>query len=197
MVIRMSNSSKLVLASRNKKKIAELRELLPGIEILSLDDIGFHEMIEEPYMTFKENAWQKAQTVHLFCGLDVLADDSGISVPALGNAPGVFSARYAGSEADDTANLNLLLKNMESATDRRAFYTAVLCLIQRGTAHYFEGICHGTLLHAARGTGGFGYDPIFVPEGYEQTFGELDPAIKQNISHRAAAMRELRRFLKN
>lgn len=186
-----------MLASRNKKKIAELRELLPGAEILSLDDIGFHEEIEEPFFTFRENAWQKAQTVHAFCGLDVLADDSGISVPALGNAPGVLSARYAGDNAGDEANLNLLLHNMETHSDRRAFYTAMLCLIHQGVAHYFEGTCHGTLLYAPRGSGGFGYDPIFVPEGYEQTFGELDPAVKRRISHRAKAMQDLRAFLES
>lgn len=191
----MNKTDRIVLASRNKKKIGELRELLPGVDILSLDDIGFTQEIEEPYLTFRENAWQKANTIYQFCGLDVLADDSGISVLALANAPGVFSARYAGAGASDEDNLRLLLTNMESQDDRRAFYTAVLCLIHQGDAHYFEGTCHGSLLREPKGSGGFGYDPIFVPEGYEQTFGELDPAVKKAISHRAKAMKDLRSFL--
>lgn len=191
----MNKVKELVLASRNKKKIAELKDLLPGVSILSLDDIGFHDEIEEPYETFRENARQKAQVVYEFCGLDVLADDSGISVPALDNAPGVFSARYAGVGAGDEANLQKLLSAMVSKTDRRAFYTAMLCLIQNGEAHYFEGTCHGTLLETPKGSGGFGYDPAFVPEGYTQTFGELDPSVKRQISHRAKAMHALREFM--
>jgi XTP/dITP diphosphohydrolase len=191
----MNKIKELVLASRNKKKIAELKDLLPGVSILSLDDIGFQDEIEEPFETFKENARQKAQVVYEFCGLDVLADDSGISVPALGNAPGVFSARYAGPGASDEENLQKLLSEMASKTDRRAFYTAMLCLMHRGEAHYFVGTCYGTILETPKGSGGFGYDPAFVPEGYTQTFGELDPSVKQQISHRAQAMRALHEFL--
>ncbi|MGC4056685.1 MAG: non-canonical purine NTP pyrophosphatase [Chitinophagaceae bacterium] len=171
-----------------------MAELLSGVQILSLDDIGFTSEIEEPYLTFHENAWQKANTVFQFCGLNVLADDSGICVPVLNNEPGVLSARYAGDHASDDANLRLLLKNMEGHTDRRAFYKAVLCLFWNGMPSYFEGTCHGTLLRQEQGSGGFGYDPIFVPDGYDASFGELDAAVKQQISHRANAMRQLIAF---
>ena len=185
----------LVLASANKKKIAELQDLVEGLHILSLKDIGFNQTIEEPYFTFKENALQKARTVFNFCNKNVLSDDSGLSVLTLNNQPGVFSARYAGEQATDEENLNKLLHDMEGKESRKAFYTAVLCLIWDGVPHYFEGTCHGVLISEPRGSNGFGYDPIFIPNGYEQTFAELSPEVKKKISHRAQAMRELENFL--
>ncbi len=186
----------LVLASGNKKKINELKDLLEGFLVLSLSDIGFDQEIAEPYLTFKENALQKARTVFQFCNKNVLADDSGISVLSLNNQPGVFSARYAGENASDQQNLDKLLEEMQGKENRRAFYTAVLCLIWEGVPHYFEGTCHGTLIHEPRGNNGFGYDPIFIPNGYSETFAELSSEIKKSISHRAQAMEKLSAFIK-
>lgn len=185
----------LVIASANKKKIAELLDLAEGVDILSLKDIGFDQAIEEPYLTFKENALQKAKTVFSFCNKNVLSDDSGLSVLTLNNQPGVFSARYAGDNATDQENLDKLLKDLEGKENRKAFYTAVLCLIWDGVPHYFEGSCHGVLIDEPRGKNGFGYDPIFIPNGYEHTFAELPPEVKKKISHRAQAMQQLGFFL--
>ena len=189
--------TELVLASANKKKITELKALLPGVTLLSLKDIGFDQEIAEPYFTFEENAATKAKTIFDFCGKNVLADDSGICVATLNNDPGVFSARYAGEHATDQENLDKLLHNLEGRTERRAFYKAVLYLIMNGKEYYFEGTCHGHIAEAPQGDKGFGYDPIFIPNGYDQTFGELPEAVKHRISHRAQAMNELKAFLGN
>lgn len=185
----------LVLASGNKKKINELKDLLEGFSVLSLNDIGFDQEIAEPYLTFKENSLQKASTVFKFCNKNVLADDSGISVLTLNNQPGVFSARYAGDKATDQENLDKLLVEMQGKENRKAFYTAVLCLIWDGVPHYFEGTCHGTLIDEPRGKNGFGYDPVFIPNGYTETFAELPVEIKKSISHRAKAMEQLSAFI--
>lgn len=185
----------IVLASANKKKITELKDLLKDISVLSLNDIGFHQEIEEPFFTFNENAFQKANTIHQFCGKNVLADDSGICIQALNDAPGVLSARFAGHGATDQDNLDKVLFELKDKTDRRAYYKAVLCLIWNGAVHYFEGECHGILIDTPIGKNGFGYDPIFVPDGYTETFAQLSPSIKQQISHRAKAMKQLLHFI--
>jgi XTP/dITP diphosphohydrolase len=185
----------LVLASANKKKIEELNGLLKGFTVKSLREIGFDGEIEEPFYTFKENAFQKANTIYQFCGKNVLADDSGICVEALNNAPGVLSARFAGEHATDQSNLEKLIFEMKEQENRKAFYKAVLCLIWNGEIHYFEGECHGTLIHTPVGTNGFGYDPIFVPNGYAETFAQLPVAIKQQMSHRSIAMQQLVSFI--
>lgn len=185
----------IVLASANKKKITELKDLLKDISVLSLNDIGFHQEIEESFFTFNENAFQKANTIHQFCGKNVLADDSGICIQALNDAPGVLSARFAGHGATDQDNLGKVLFELKDKTDRRAYYKAVLCLIWNGAVHYFEGECHGILIDTPIGTNGFGYDPIFVPDGYTETFAQLSPSIKQQISHRAKAMQQLLDFI--
>jgi XTP/dITP diphosphohydrolase len=190
-------AAEIVLASSNKGKIKELAALLPALTLFSLKDIGFSESIPEPYFTFEENAQTKAQTVHRFSGKNTLADDSGICVTALDGAPGVFSARYAGDNASDLDNLEKLLSALEGQSDRSAYYKAVLCLVWNNQYYYFEGICKGHIATAPRGDKGFGYDPIFIPEGYDQTFGELDEAIKYRISHRAKAMAALKDFLEN
>lgn len=187
----------LVIASNNAGKIKEIRQLLPGMELLSLKDIGFDKEIPEPYHTFAENAAVKARTVHEFCGRNTFADDSGICVPVLNDAPGVFSARYAGEPCDDERNLQKLLDEMKGKEDRRAYYKAVICLVWNGKEHYFEGTCHGTLATTPSGTGGFGYDPIFVPDGYDQTFGKLSADIKNQLSHRGEAVRKMVSFIKS
>lgn len=180
----------LLLASNNRGKIAEIQQLLPQFNVLGLRDIGYTKPIDEPFETFRENAWIKAKTLFEYWGKPVLSDDSGISVDALNGAPGVFSARYAGEGASDEDNNRKLLASLQGAQSRDAHYTAVLCLMLNGAAHYFEGICRGTIAHEPAGTGGFGYDPLFIPEGYSQTFGELGPEVKKKISHRAKALQQ-------
>lgn len=186
----------LVIASNNAGKIREIKSMIDNISLLSLQDIGFSDEIPEPYDTFEQNAHIKAETIHRFSGKNVFADDSGICVPALDGAPGVFSARYAGVGASDEDNLQKLIAETTTKDNKSAYYKAVICLIWNGETNYFEGECHGRLLEEKRGTGGFGYDPIFVPDGYEQTFAELPPDIKNNISHRGKAIRAMVAFLK-
>lgn len=186
----------LVLASNNGGKIKEIKEIVGGIELLSLMDIGFNDEIAEPYQTFEENALTKAMSVHRFCGKNVMADDSGICLNALDGEPGVNSAYFAGLPRDDNKNLQKVLDELQDKVDRSAYYKALICLIWNGGVHYFEGICKGMIVKERRGTGGFGYDPIFVPEGYDKTFGELAPEIKNSLSHRGKAVSKMVAFLK-
>ena len=192
----MSSTKELVIATNNAGKLREIKALLEGITILSLNDVGFNEEIPEPYETFEENAFTKAQTVHRFCGKNVLSDDSGLCVAALHDAPGVHSAYYGGEPRSDVKNNEKLLADLEGIGDRSAYYKAVLCLIWGGEPHYFTGICKGSISAAPLGQGGFGYDPLFVPEAYNQTFAELPFEVKNTLSHRAAAMRQLQKFIK-
>lgn len=185
----------LVIASNNQGKIKEFRSLLPAIRLLSLQDIAFSQEIPEPYNTFEENAHIKAFTIHNYSGKNVFSDDSGLCIHALGGAPGVISAHYSGHR-DDEANLQRVLKELGDNTDRRAYYKAVICLIWNGQTHYFEGICNGTIANKPIGTDGFGYDPIFIPDGYTQSFGQLPLDIKNKISHRGKAIEKMVLFLK-
>ena len=185
----------LVVASNNKGKISEISVFLEGFDVLSLEDIGFTADIPEPYHTFEENALAKASAIHQFSGKNVFADDSGICINALNGAPGVDSAHYSG-ERNDEKNLQKVLEELKEQPDRSAFYKAVLCLIWKGDVYYFEGICQGTIAKQKMGSGGFGYDPIFIPDGYDHTFGELSLDIKNGISHRGKAMQKLVSFLK-
>ena len=191
----------LVIASNNNGKIFEIRHLLHGLDVqlLSLKDIGFHDEIQEPYATFEENALAKAGTINSFCNKNVFADDSGICVNALNGQPGVDSAHYSGGR-DNEKNLQCVLHGLAQYTekaDRGAFYKAVICLVWDGEVYYFEGICDGHIVKEKRGNSGFGYDPIFVPNGYDQTFGELPIAIKNKISHRAKAVQKMISFIKD
>jgi XTP/dITP diphosphohydrolase len=184
---------KIVLASHNKKKIVELRTLLsayiPDIEILSLADVGITEDIVEDGVTFEDNALIKARTAAA-SGYIGVGDDSGLCVEALGGAPGVWSARYAGEHGDDEANLDLVLKNMEGKTDRRAaFVCCIACAFPDGSEPI---VCHGRvdgeLLTARDGEGGFGYDPIFYYPPYGKSFGVTSAEEKNKVSHRARAL---------
>lgn len=190
------DTKQLIIASNNQGKIKEIRELLPGVELKSMRDIGFVADIPEPYHSFAENAAAKAKTIFLHCGCNTFADDSGICVPALDDAPGVRSARYAGDDAGDRDNMRKLLKEMTGKEDRRAYYKAVICLYWNEREHYFEGTCHGTLAEAPVGDGGFGYDPIFIPDGHTETFGQLSPEVKNKLSHRGEAVRKMVDFIK-
>ncbi len=184
----------LVIASNNQGKIRELEPLLTHIQLFSLADIGFESEIPEPYFTFEENALTKAETVQAFCRKNTFSEDSGLCVNALNGAPGVISAHYSGHRNDEQ-NLQQVLQEMEAKEDRSAFYKAVICLIWDGEVYYFEGICEGTIAFGKSGTGGFGYDPIFIPLGYDQTFGDLPMEVKSKISHRSKAVGKMIAFL--
>jgi XTP/dITP diphosphohydrolase len=188
--------NQIVIATNNAGKLAEIQSMLSeSYTLLSLEDIGFRDEIEEPFDSFEENAHAKAATVFAACGKSVLADDSGICVNALNGAPGVYSARYGGEPRSDASNNRKLLEALAGEADRSAFYKAVICLIWEGEPYFFEGICRGHILEAPRGQGGFGYDPLFVPDGYDQSFGELPPLVKKQVSHRAQALKALTEFL--
>lgn len=184
----------LVIASNNKGKIREIRPLLTGINVLSLQDVGFTDDIPEPYHTFEQNALAKASAINAFAEKNTFADDSGICVNALNGMPGVDSAHFSG-ERDDEQNLQKVLAELKGVDDRTAFYKAVICLIWNDAVYYFEGICNGRIIKEKRGHGGFGYDPIFIPDGYDSTFAELPLDIKNQISHRGKAVRKMVDFL--
>jgi XTP/dITP diphosphohydrolase len=191
---------KIIFASANKNKIKEIKALLPeSFELLGLEDIGITEDIPEPGTSIKENSFLKAQYVlHFFKNKNetvaVFADDSGLEVEALDSAPGVYSARYAGIPKNDTNNNKKLLEELKLVTDRKARFVTVITLIINGEVHYFEGEIKGTIAFEGRGTNGFGYDPLFIPQGYRSTFAELDAEVKNTISHRANAVKKLIAF---
>lgn len=189
---------KVVFASNNKGKIAELRMLMPATyEIVTLIEAGITEEIEEPFFTFRENALAKAKYVYDKTGLPCFSEDSGLVVPALNGDPGVLSARYAGAHGDDKANNAKLLAELakDENIDSAAYYTAVICWYDGSAPVYFEGKCEGYIATEEKGSNGFGYDPLFIPEGFDQTFGELPAEVKKGRSHRAKAVAQLVDFL--
>jgi len=198
---------KIVFATNNKHKIEEIRALLSAsgsqvgekYEILSLSDIGCTADIPETSDTFAGNALQKAEYVKSRFGYDCFADDSGLEVRALGMAPGVHSARYAADEGhdhDSEANMDKLLSRMQRIKKREAQFRTVIVLILGGQTYEFEGICKGTISTERLGSGGFGYDPIFVPNGHTESFAQMSLEAKNEISHRGKAVRQLVEFLK-
>lgn len=190
---------KLVFATNNKHKLDEVRKITAqhNIEVVSLADIHCHDEIPETADTLEGNALQKAQYIQDKFGLDCFADDTGLEVEALDNAPGVYSARYAGPGHDSEANMQKLLQEMEGKTNRKARFRTVIALIIGDKQYCFSGIVNGTITTKKKGENGFGYDPIFIPEGYEQTFAELGDFVKNKISHRAKAVEQLDHFLAN
>lgn len=189
--------NQLVFATNNTHKLAELRQIAGGrYEILSLADIGCHDDIPETADTLEGNALLKARWVKERYGYDCFADDTGLEVDALGGAPGVRSARYApGDGHDSAANTALLLHNLEGETHRRARFRTAIALILGDREHLFEGIVDGDIATAPSGHGGFGYDPVFVPEGWTKSFAEATPDEKNAVSHRGRAVRALISFL--
>ena len=188
---------KLVVATNNAHKLEEISAILGNeMELLSLKDIHCNADIPETADTLEGNARQKAMYIHENYGMDCLADDTGLEVEALNGAPGVFSARYAGDGHDSEANMQKLLKELEGKENRKAQFRTAICLIMEGKEYLFEGIVKGHIIEEKRGGAGFGYDPIFVPEGYDQTFAELGNDVKNTISHRARAVEKLCTFLK-
>jgi len=187
---------KIVFATNNKHKLDEIRKISEGkLEILSLNDINCRTDIPETGTTLEENALIKARFVKDNFGYDCFADDTGLEVKALDGAPGVYSARYAGEDCRAEDNIRKLLTNLEGISDRRAAFRTVVALLIGDEQYFFEGAIHGKIIDEKRGESGFGYDPVFVPDGYEQTFAELGEDIKNNISHRAIATIKLIRFL--
>lgn len=190
---------KLVFATNNAHKLEEIRAILGDkVEILSLNDINCHADIPETADTLEGNAELKAAYIYTNYGLDCFADDTGLEVEALNGAPGIYSARYAGGEGHDSeANMKKLLTEMSGKTNRNAQFRTAICLIEKGNKHLFEGIVKGQIIEAKRGNSGFGYDPIFIPEGYNETFAEMGNTEKNKISHRARAVAALCEYLQN
>lgn len=186
----------LVIATNNQHKVEEIRRALGNkIKLISLKDLGCREEIPEDGTTLKENAYQKAKYVWDKYKKNCFADDTGLMVEALDGAPGVYSARYAGEHCSFDDNIDLLLENMEGKTNRNAYFATVICLIQDGESVYFEGKCEGCILTERYGRGGFGYDPIFMPKGYGESFAEISMEEKNKISHRGKATEKLIKHL--
>ena len=183
---------KLVFATHNLNKFKEVQSLLPStIELVSLTDIGCYDDIPETADTIEGNALLKVAYVKEKYGLDCFADDTGLEVRSLNNAPGVYSARYSGPGANAQSNIHMLLDNMSDIKDRAARFKTVIALDYNGKQLLFEGICPGTILSQQRGTKGFGYDPIFLPNGKNQTFAEMSLQEKSTMGHRGKAMQKL------
>ena len=183
---------KLVFATHNLNKFKEVQSLLPDtIELASLTDIGCHDDIPETAATIEGNALLKVKHVKDNYDLDCFADDTGLEVKALNKAPGVYSARYAGPDASAENNINMLLENMTGIQDRSARFKTIIALSFKGEDILFEGICQGSIISQKRGAKGFGYDPIFLPDGKNQTFAEMSLQEKSTIGHRGKAMQKL------
>lgn len=197
MHIRMKR--KLVFATNNAHKLEEVSAILGNhVQLLSLNDIDCHTDIPETADTLEGNAWLKSSYIFENYQLDCFADDTGLEVEALNGAPGVYSARYAGGEGHNAeANMLKLLHDMEGKENRKAQFRTAISLILNGKEYLFEGIIKGEIIQEKRGNSGFGYDPVFVPEGYSQTFAELGNDVKNKISHRALAVNKLCEFLQS
>lgn len=186
----------LVFATNNKHKLHEVGHLLDGVvQIRSLEEMGLAGDIPETADTLQGNALQKAQWVWERTGLDCFADDTGLEVAALGGAPGVYSARYAGEHCSFDDNIDKLLAALEGQEDRRACFRTVICLIEQGVPRYFEGRVDGTILTERLGKDGFGYDPVFMPDRFAVSFAEMPLDVKNRISHRGLAVARLVEYL--
>lgn len=188
---------KIVFATNNKHKLEEIKDILgKDFEIVSLAEIGCHEDIPETGLTLEENARQKSTYIVEHYNHDCFADDTGLEVDALNGEPGVYSARYAeGTDHDSEANMRKLLSKMANVKDRTARFRTVISLIINGVEHQFEGRVEGRIATEKHGKEGFGYDPIFIPEGYDKSFAELGEEVKNQISHRARAVKKLAEYL--
>lgn len=187
---------RIVFATNNVHKLQEIRAMIPeGIELLSLADIGCHADIPETADTLEGNALIKARYVAEHYGMDCFADDTGLEVETLGGAPGVHTARYAGEAHDTEANIDKLLAELADKDNRKARFRTAIAFIVQQEEHLFEGILEGEIAPVRRGTDGFGYDPVFIPEGTGKTFAELGSDIKNRISHRALAVNQLIEYI--
>jgi len=187
---------KIVFATNNHNKIKEVQKALPNVELVSLKSIGCIEELAEDQETLKGNAQQKAEYVYNKYKLPCFADDTGLIVDALNGDPGVYSARYAGSDCNSENNMDLLLSNLKGKESRVARFKTVICLYTESGPEFFDGIAEGEILYERKGGDGFGYDPIFSPDGFEESFAEMSIAQKNKISHRGIAVRKLIKALK-
>ncbi len=194
---------KILIASSNADKVKEIRTLVSDLkeyEIISPADFGIFPVVEENGFTLEENSLIKAKAFHKVFGYPVISDDTGLFTDALNGEPGVYSARYAGLDADYTDNYKKLLINLNevSGPNRKANFKSVICYLTEGDEYnFFEGICHGSISRDPKGDNGFGYDPVFIPDGFNKTFAELTEEEKNKISHRGNALRKLKEFLIN
>ena len=196
--ISYSIMKQIVFATNNKHKLEEIRNILDNaLNILSLDDINCHEDIPETGSTIEENALIKARYIKEKYGYDCFADDTGLEIKSLNNEPGVYSARYAGNDHNSEKNMQKVLENLKGKNDRSACFRTCIALITGNNEYLFEGKIEGEIITEKKGESGFGYDPIFVPDGYTQTFAELGNDIKNKISHRALAVKKLINFLQS
>lgn len=188
--------NKLVFATHNKDKFLEISSRLSDqFDMLSLNELDFSDEIPEDFETLEENALQKARTIWKRFGHDCFADDTGLEIAALNKKPGVYSARYAGLPSNSQKNVTKVLSEMERHENRKAKFRTVIALIIDGTEHRFEGVVSGSITRMPMGTGGFGYDPIFTPMGFDRTFSEMSINEKNNISHRGRAFKQMLEFL--
>jgi XTP/dITP diphosphohydrolase len=187
---------KIIFATNNQHKVEEVKSLLPSsLSIISLKEAGIDVDIPEPYDTLQENAAEKARTIQTLTGENCFSEDTGLEVQALGGEPGVKSARYAGEGKSSQQNIEKLLARLGQQQDRRARFRTVICLILEGKEYQFEGICEGVITHDPKGDQGFGYDPVFIPNGAVRTFAEMGMAEKNKFSHRKKAVAKLVKFL--
>jgi XTP/dITP diphosphohydrolase len=192
----MTTTRPVIIATNNRHKLEEIQAILKhGIVLKTLKDIGCNEELAEDQDTIEGNSFQKADYVFKNYHVDCFADDTGLEVESLNGAPGVISARYAGTQRNADDNIDLLLKNLSGKSNRRARFRTVITLILSGNVHTFEGIVNGTILTFRRGNDGFGYDPVFLPNGFDKTLAEMTMEEKNRISHRAMAVGKLSTFL--
>ena len=188
----------IIFATNNEHKVEEIQSAIGNtIRVISLKEAGINVDIPEPYPTLEQNAREKSVTIHKLTGLDCFSEDTGLEVKALNGEPGVKSARYAGDEKAFDRNMDKLLFNLESHDDRRAQFRTVISLIWQQKEYLFEGVCEGTIIHHREGRNGFGYDPVFIPNGSNRTFAEMNMDEKNAFSHRRKAADKLVEFLKN
>lgn len=186
----------IVLATSNKNKVIEINQIINGkIEFIGLDFLGYKGEIPEDQSTLEGNAFQKSNYIFQIFGIPTLAEDTGLFVKSLDGDPGVYTARYASKNHSELSNIDFLLKNMNDIIDRSAFFKTVFCLITKNKTLYFEGKCNGTISIEPKGTAGFGYDPVFIPNGYTESFAELNYKIKNKIGHRGLALEKLIEYL--
>lgn len=189
--------STLLFVTKNQGKLLEVQSMFNELpyKLLSLNDVSYQNSIPEDYFTLEENSLQKARTVYMQMGMDCFADDSGLEVFSLNGQPGVRSARYAGENATDQENYEKLVHALENIKDRSAQFRTVITLIRKDEIHQFEGVCKGEIILKPQGKEGFGYDPVFIPEGFDKTFSECTLSEKNSVSHRRKAMDKLKNYL--
>lgn len=187
----------LFFATNNSNKLREAQQILPNYQILSLENAGIHDELPETHNTIRENSIEKAEYLYNKYHINCFSDDTGLEVEALNGAPGVYSARFAGPQKNNDDNINLLLKKLQGVENRKARFVTYITLIIDGKQYIFEGEMRGSIMTHRTGNGGFGYDPVFLPEGYNQSVAELTPEAKNQISHRGRSLQKMAEFLRN